>query len=586
MPPAANRTSAHRTDPAAALRREFPGRPDQVPRARHFVAGALHTCPASEEAALITSELVTNAILHSASGRGGTVAVAVTHRVGGILLAVTDQGGPWAADVDGGGLSGRGLLIVGALAHVWGVTGDDSGRIVWAELACPAATPTDTTVAMAHALFALYGAPAAGAPSASDPPAREPPPCDRSLHEPARCETPATPPAHRRPPADCPATPPRHQPSRAVAGYDDAITECAGDNRMPGPEDHVIETDRPRETPIARENLQERLEHLPRGHPSSPFRDDGTRKPDPPDPRPHELPLPDELTDPHPPAPDSKSLPDTPDHIEPLTDKQYADHVREVRTSLDQARTQGLTTNEQHTIDPDCEIWSDSRSQLHDEIIETILERADNVPAERQAIVAGGLPGSGKSTILEQYAGIDRSRYLNIDPDEIKGELAQRAMIPEVQGISPMEASDLAHEESSYVAKLLATHAQASGKNLIWDITMSSQASAEDRISNLRAAGYDDVKGIFANIPLDISEARAESRHRIGLDDYRAGRGLGGRFVPGELIRSHADPAWGSVNRKNFEAIKHQFESWAIYDNSVDGRAPELVDSDQLEERK
>ena len=56
--------------------------------------------------------------------------------------------------------------------------------------------------------------------------------------------------------------------------------------------------------------------------------------------------------------------------------------------------------------------------------------------------------------------------------------------------------------------------------------------------------------------------------------------------MPPELIRSHVDPAWGSVNRKNFEAIKHQFESWEIYDNSVDGRSPALVDSDHLEERK
>jgi two-component sensor histidine kinase len=116
------------------------------------VAGTLGSCPASEDAALILSELMTNSIIHSASGgSGGSVSVAVNHRAGGILLAVTDQGGPWVADAREDDLSGHGLVIVGSLAHAWGVAGDDSGRTVWAELACPAATSPDSAVALSHA---------------------------------------------------------------------------------------------------------------------------------------------------------------------------------------------------------------------------------------------------------------------------------------------------------------------------------------------------------------------------------------------------------------------------------------------------
>ena len=37
-----------------------------------------------------------------------------------------------------------------------------------------------------------------------------------------------------------------------------------------------------------------------------------------------------------------------------------------------------------------------------------------------------------------------------INPDDIKEELAQRGMVPEIDGLSPMEATDLVHEESSY----------------------------------------------------------------------------------------------------------------------------------------
>jgi hypothetical protein len=80
---------------------------------------------------------------------------------------------------------------------------------------------------------------------------------------------------------------------------------------MPGPQDHLAEqgrvtdesrpreADHPYEAQVRPDDLQARLERLPANHPSSPFRDDGTRKPPPPDLAKYELPLPDE---PHSPA--------------------------------------------------------------------------------------------------------------------------------------------------------------------------------------------------------------------------------------------------------------------------------------------
>ncbi len=201
------------------------------------------------------------------------------------------------------------------------------------------------------------------------------------------------------------------------------------------------------------------------------------------------------------------------------------------------------------------------------------------MPCERRSILAGGLPGAGKTTVLEQHAGIDRTRFLTINPDEIKSEMAKRGMVPQVPGLTPMEASDLVHEESSHIAKQLALRAMPEGKNIIWDITMSSRDSVERRINTMRMSGYQRIEGIFVDIPVDVGVHRSDARHREGHDSYRSGYGEGGRFVPAEVIAAQADPDYGSCNLRTFEQIKPHLDAWLQYDNSVDGQHPVLVDS-------
>jgi predicted kinase len=323
------------------------------------------------------------------------------------------------------------------------------------------------------------------------------------------------------------------------------------------------------ERPGHRDELEQRLRRLPPGHPSSPVDADGT-------PRPPESGLRCRET------PDASS-PDNADW-RPLTDAEYAEHVIKVRDRLEKARADGLATESRYVTDPDAETWTPERRAGHDAIIADLYGAARDVPCERRAILAGGLPGAGKTTVLEHHAGIDRSRYLTINPDEIKEEMAKRGMIPEIAGLTPMEASDLVHAESSHIAKQLALRAMPEGKNVIWDITMASRESTEKRISEIRAAGYSRVEGIFVEIPEDVGIRRSEARHREGHDKYRAGHGLGGRLVPEEVISSQADPEWGSLNRKTFEQVKPKLDAWLLFDNSVDGRAPALLDSGGREE--
>ena len=301
------------------------------------------------------------------------------------------------------------------------------------------------------------------------------------------------------------------------------------------------------------DGLRQRMDQLPPGHPSSPYEADGSRRE---------------------PYPRSSDV----DGAFSFTDAEWVDHVTEVREELEDAQAKGLSTDRQHTIDPEGLVWSAGQTEIHDRIIDDLYTKWASIPCEHKAIVAGGLPGAGKTTVLGRYAAIDSSQYMKINPDDIKEELAARGLIPEVNGLSPMEASDLVHEESSYLAKRLADRARVDGKNIIWDITMSSYTSAERRIDDLRSDGYNSVTGIFVDIPVELSARRADARHREDEESYRAGKGPGGRFVPAEVIGRQSDETWGSKNRRTFEELKQRFDHWTIYDNSVDGGQPALID--------
>jgi anti-sigma regulatory factor (Ser/Thr protein kinase) len=95
-----------------------------------------------DDAALVMSELVGNAIRHGVPLPEGGVRVVWELRATVLRLEVHDGGpGPRhheAAPLPDGGSadaeSGRGLGIVAMLAHSWGTALDGTGAVVWAEL--------------------------------------------------------------------------------------------------------------------------------------------------------------------------------------------------------------------------------------------------------------------------------------------------------------------------------------------------------------------------------------------------------------------------------------------------------------------
>ena len=71
-------------------RRVFPGEGSQLGVLRRWLASLLPQCPARDDVTLVASELGTNAIVHTASGRGGWFAVEITWHRAVVRVAVAD----------------------------------------------------------------------------------------------------------------------------------------------------------------------------------------------------------------------------------------------------------------------------------------------------------------------------------------------------------------------------------------------------------------------------------------------------------------------------------------------------------------
>jgi anti-sigma regulatory factor (Ser/Thr protein kinase) len=100
----------------------------------------------ADDAAVIVSELVSNALRHGAEGRNGPaydcIELILWRRPGQIICAVTDPGTgtPVLAHPDPLAEAGRGLHVVQALAATWGWTRlGGRKKAVWAALPVPGA---------------------------------------------------------------------------------------------------------------------------------------------------------------------------------------------------------------------------------------------------------------------------------------------------------------------------------------------------------------------------------------------------------------------------------------------------------------
>ncbi len=152
IPPASRSASGPSQRPVVLGSVTIPGRARQVSGARAFVAGTIRAAGKAadvdlEVATLLTSELVTNAIQHTASGApGGTVTIMVIEVARGVLVEVIDDGSAGLPTVKSDLLApdGHGLYLVKQLAAQWGYLRGQPGTTVWFHLAAAGAEVADS----------------------------------------------------------------------------------------------------------------------------------------------------------------------------------------------------------------------------------------------------------------------------------------------------------------------------------------------------------------------------------------------------------------------------------------------------------
>jgi predicted kinase len=166
------------------------------------------------------------------------------------------------------------------------------------------------------------------------------------------------------------------------------------------------------------------------------------------------------------------------------------------------------------------------------------------------AIFTGGVPGSGKTTFLKQYAPwLTKEKIFKIDADEI------RAMLPEYKGWN----SKATHKETQDIYRGLLQDV-SEGKpckfDILWDGTMNKAENYLPLIGDLRKLNY-EIYMIYVDVPWDVSRKRV-------LDRYVHT----GRYVPMSVV----DEA-NKRGREGFEQLKSKADGYI----TVDGVTQEII---------
>ncbi len=124
-------------------------------------------------------------------------------------------------------------------------------------------------------------------------------------------------------------------------------------------------------------------------------------------------------------------------------------------------------------------------------------------------IMGIGIPGSGKTTILKNFA--EKYDYAYICPDDIRKEL------------TGSESDQSKNNEVWTEAKKRMVEKFQDGKTVVFDATFTHAGQRKEFISFARQNGIEKIDGVFLDIPIELTKERNQMRERK-VPDYALDR--------------------------------------------------------------
>jgi predicted ABC-type ATPase len=233
---------------------------------------------------------------------------------------------------------------------------------------------------------------------------------------------------------------------------------------------------------------------------------------------------------------------------------EHPEAFREFVAQVEQALDDGTSTMDAY-YNPETGEWTPERQVLHDQIVNDILEPGRPAPAgtEPEAVITGGLPGSGKSSVLAERAASGQfDGYVHIDADVIKG------MLPEYEGWN----AGLLHDESSAIVEEVFQRCVERHMPVMYDATLRTTRNAAAVVNALEEVGY-NTRLIYVDIPIEDSMRRVLNRFASGT----------GRYVSPFYVATR-----DGRNLMSLETLKGEVDAWEHWDNGQPmGQSPRLI---------
>ena len=227
-------------------------------------------------------------------------------------------------------------------------------------------------------------------------------------------------------------------------------------------------------------------------------------------------------------------------------------------------------------------MYNEEREKLHNEILNELKERYQNVLCEGKTAFSVGLSGAGKTTVLKKE--IDLEEYVTINSDDIKEIMAEKGLIPKLKGLTSIECCSFIHEESSYLADRFFKQMVEQRKNIIFDSTGSDLNNLEKKLELCHRYGYNnkDSNFVFIDVSIDTAKRRTMDRYIHGIkENMMDSNSLGGRYIKNDVLEKNRsrNSKFNSKNAENFYIISNINQTFkgckfSHYNNDVDGRPP------------